>query len=183
MNAQPRSHALTPPFSHFSFPVVRRGRISLRRVPIPSHPRSQTRLPPPGRCSGQRAFAHTPSWVYRRRLTGRLWNTTCWLTASSAHPLTPPAGGAGGVGVNTTRRVGPRAPAGEPPLPGRPLHHVPHGVACCRRRLRSNSAGRLPRGPAGLAVRVGPNTGGRAGSPTRNRKLLRSLLWSGRDSL
>jgi hypothetical protein len=43
--------------------------------------------PHPGdvRVSGR---AHTPSWVYRRRLTGRLWNTTSSLT-HSLHSLTP----------------------------------------------------------------------------------------------
>jgi hypothetical protein len=34
-----------------------------------------------GGCSGQRACPH-PSWVYRRRLTGRLWNTTSCLTVA-----------------------------------------------------------------------------------------------------
>jgi hypothetical protein len=48
--------------------------------------------PHPGdvRVSGR---AHTRSWVYRRRLTGRLWNTTSCLTAAplthSLHSLTP----------------------------------------------------------------------------------------------
>jgi hypothetical protein len=44
--------------------------------------------PSPGdvRVSGR---AHTPSWVYRRRLTGRLWNTTSCLTAAPlTHSLT-----------------------------------------------------------------------------------------------
>jgi hypothetical protein len=35
--------------------------------------------------SSTHALTHTPSWVYRRRLTGRLWNTASCLTAS---PLT-----------------------------------------------------------------------------------------------
>ena len=54
---------------------------------IPRVARAQTRLPPGG-CSGQ-GLPNTPSWVCRRRLTGRLWNTTSCLTgAPLTHSLT-----------------------------------------------------------------------------------------------
>jgi hypothetical protein len=51
---------------------------------LPAPPTIPTRLPPRGdvRVSGR---AHTPSWVYQGRLTGRLWNTTSCLTTA---PLT-----------------------------------------------------------------------------------------------
>jgi hypothetical protein len=40
---------------------------------------------PPAASRQLHSLTHTPSWVYRRRLTGRLWNTTSCLTAA---PLT-----------------------------------------------------------------------------------------------
>ena len=40
---------------------------------------------PPAASRPLHSLTHTPSWVYRRRLTGRLWNTTSCLTAA---PLT-----------------------------------------------------------------------------------------------
>jgi hypothetical protein len=51
---------------------------------LPAPQTIPTRLPPRGdvRVSGR---AHTPSWVYQRRLTGRLWNTASCFTAA---PLT-----------------------------------------------------------------------------------------------
>jgi hypothetical protein len=43
--------------------------------------------------------SNSPSWVYRRRLTGRLWNTASCLTAA---PLTHRGGGKGGGGRVST---------------------------------------------------------------------------------
>jgi hypothetical protein len=40
---------------------------------------------PPAASRPLHSLTHTPSWVYRRRLTGRLWNATSCLTAA---PLT-----------------------------------------------------------------------------------------------
>jgi hypothetical protein len=110
---------------------------------LPAPPTIPTRLPPRGdvRVSGR---AHTPSWVYQGRLTGRLWNTTnCLTTAplthshaqlgisetahgptleyhqlphdSSTHSLTRPAG---------YIRDGSRADSGIPPAASRPLHSL-----------------------------------------------------------
>ena len=62
------------------------------------------------------SLTHTPSWVYRRRLTGRLWNTTsCFTAAPLTHSLTRPAGCTGD---------GSRADSGTPPAASRPLHSL-----------------------------------------------------------
>ena len=82
-----------------------------------ARPCGSTRLPPGGivRVSGR---ANAPSWVYRRRLTGRLWNTPSCLTAAPlTHSLTRPAGYTGD---------GSRADAGTPPAASRPLPSLTH---------------------------------------------------------
>jgi hypothetical protein len=95
-----------------------------------------------------------PSWTHRRRLTGRLWNTTSCLTASplthshaqldtpetahgptlechqlphgsSTHSLTRPAGYTGD---------GSRADSGIPPAASRQLHSLTHTPSWIHRR-------------------------------------------------
>jgi hypothetical protein len=47
--------------------------------------RTTTRLTPPGVDVRVRGLVDTPSWVYRRRLTGRLWSTASCLAAPLTH--------------------------------------------------------------------------------------------------
>ena len=62
--------------------------------------RATNSAPPNGGCSGQRACPHA-HWVYRRRLTGRLRNTTSCLTCSSTHSL--PSGGGGAQALKSAQ--------------------------------------------------------------------------------
>jgi hypothetical protein len=76
--------------------------------------------------SSTHSLTHTLSWVYRRRLTGRLWNTTSCLTAAPlTHSLTRPAGCTGD---------GSRAASGTPPAASRPLHSLTHTPSWVYRR-------------------------------------------------
>jgi hypothetical protein len=64
------------------FDCIRMYRPCTLRPTPPSLPNS---TPSPGGVSGQRACPHAQLGIYRRRLTGRLWNTTSCLTVA---PLT-----------------------------------------------------------------------------------------------
>jgi hypothetical protein len=118
----------------------------------------------PGGCSGQRmcphaqlgipktahgppleyhqlhSLTHTPSWVYRRRLTGHLWNT-----ASSTHSHTRPAGytedgsrPASGIPpaplTHAHAQLGIPKTAHGPPLEYRQLHSLTHTPSWVYRR-------------------------------------------------
>jgi hypothetical protein len=50
-----------------------------------SHTTDHNSTPPPGVDVRVRGLVDTPSWVYRRRLTGRLWSTASCLAAPLTH--------------------------------------------------------------------------------------------------
>jgi hypothetical protein len=125
---------LLPPL--FTFPRRPCGTLH----PVPAPPTLPTRLPPRGdvRVSG---LANTPSWVNRRRLTGRLWNTA----SCSTHSLT---GEAAWVGPHR------RHHAHRPALHQRrvQLHSLTHRGGCLGGAAPSPSRAPLRAAPAPRAA-------------------------------
>jgi hypothetical protein len=68
----PPCPSLSPPSFKLELAVV----LSVVQTPETPSPQPPAKLPLLTRVSGR---GHTPSWVHRRRLTGRLWNTTSCL--------------------------------------------------------------------------------------------------------
>jgi hypothetical protein len=129
---------------------------------LPAPQTIPTRLPPRGdvRVSGR---AHARSWVYQRRLTGRLWNTASCFTAA---PLTSHTGGRehggcrggagsrGGVERGESGAGGVEAKSGDASAGGAHGHRQHARSVAARRRSHGGTAARAAAAVGAHAVRL-----------------------------